>query len=49
MEKEEDKSNDFSNIIGKDTDVSWEDVKKGRKRTEADERREEVLFRDLEK
>jgi hypothetical protein len=48
MEKEEGKSKDFSNLIGTETAISWENVKKGRKRTEADERREELLFRYLD-
>jgi len=39
-----DDPNDFSNLIGADVDVSWEVVERDRNRSDADERREEVLL-----
>jgi predicted CopG family antitoxin len=34
---------DFSNLIGADVDVSWDAIESARERSEADERREELL------
>lgn len=41
----EESKRDFSNIIGKTTDLDWDDVKKSRKRRKEDEKREKLLLR----
>lgn len=38
-----DEPRDFSNLIGADLTVSWEDVESARERSEADEEREALL------
>lgn len=38
-----DEPRDFSNLVGTDLAVSWEEVESARERSEADERREELL------
>lgn len=38
-----DDPNDFSTLVGADLDVSWAAVERGRRRSEADERREALL------
>ncbi len=45
LELTEKNKKDFSNIIGKNIDISWEKIKETRKRTEEDEDREKLLFR----
>lgn len=35
--------NNFSNMIGKNVNFSWEDVKESRKRSKRDKKREKVL------
>lgn len=45
IELTEDSEKDFSNIVGADMEVSWEDVEESRKRFEEDDRREELLSR----
>ncbi|OKY77427.1 MAG: DNA binding protein containing RHH/copG family domain [Candidatus Methanohalarchaeum thermophilum] len=45
LELTEKNKKDFSNIIGKNIDISWEEIKETRKRTEEDEDREKLLFR----
>lgn len=45
LELTEKNKKDFSNIIGKNIDISWEKIKEARKRTEEDEDREKLLFR----
>jgi predicted CopG family antitoxin len=34
---------DYSNLVGTDLDVSWDAIESARERSEADERREELL------
>lgn len=36
-------SRDFSNLVGADVAVSWDAIESARERSEADERREELL------
>ncbi|PTD94245.1 antitoxin [archaeon SCG-AAA382B04] len=45
LELTEKNKKDFSNIIGKNIDISWREVKKTRKRTEEDENRKRTLLR----
>lgn len=45
LELTEKNKKDFSNIIGKNIDISWKEIKETRKRTEEDEDREKLLFR----
>mgnify|MGYP006287277435 CR=1 FL=1 len=43
MELTENSKRDFSNLIGKDVDFDWKDIKDSRKRSKKDEKREILL------
>lgn len=45
LEMTKENKNDFSNLIGIDLDVEWEEIKKDREKSKKDEKREKILFR----